>query len=97
MLRADFTVGMNRFPLTAGKVHFIREVDSQGEISILNEYFDVGKGYIGEYVWTTIETVKQTLIVYYKDNKLKVLEIKKFSYELEENVHKRDDSIFRLG
>ena len=97
MLRADFTVGMNRFPLAAGKVHFIREVDSQGEISVLNDYFDVGKEYIGEYVWTTIETLKQTLRVYYKDKKLKVLEIKNFSYVIEENVHKRDDSIFRLG
>ena len=97
MLRADFTVGMNRFPLAAGKVHFIREVDSLGEISVLNEYFDVGKEYIGEYVWTTIETLKQTLRVYYKDKKLKVLEIKNFSYVIEENVHKRDDSIFRLG
>ncbi|MFV9677453.1 MAG: hypothetical protein ACNYVW_07375, partial [Methanosarcinales archaeon] len=69
----------------------------QGEISVLNDYFDVGKEYTGEYVWTTIETLKQTLRVYYKDKKLKVLEIKKFSYELEENVRKLDDSIFRLG
>jgi transposase-like protein len=97
MLRDNFTADVNRFPLTAGEVHFIREVDSQGEISVLNDYFDVGKEYTGEYVWATIETMKQTLMVYYKDEKMMVREIKKFSYEIDENVHKLDDSIFRSG
>ena len=51
----------------------------------------------GEYVWATIETMKQTLMVYYKDEKMMVREIKKFSYEIDENVHNLDDSIFRSG
>jgi transposase InsO family protein len=97
MLPEDFTIAVDRLPLVTGKIHFFRGVDSRGKISVLNEYFDVGKEYTGEYVWTTIETLKQTLRVYYKDEKLKVLEIKKFSFEIEENVHNRKDSIFKSG
>ena len=94
MLLDDFTADVNRLPLVVGNVHFILKVDSHGEISVLNEYFDVGKEYTGEYVWATIETMKQTLMVYYKDEKMMVREIKKFSYEIDENVHNFDDSIF---
>jgi hypothetical protein len=64
------------------KTNFIREVDSWGKISVLNEYFNVGKEYTDEYVWATIETRKQTLIVCYKDENLKVREINKFGYEI---------------
>jgi hypothetical protein len=81
--------------LVTGRIHFIREVDSWGKISVLNEYFKVGKEYTGEYVWATIETRKQTLIVCYKDENLKVREIKKFGYEIGETVHNRKDSIFK--
>jgi hypothetical protein len=35
-------------------------VDSLEKISVLNEYFNVGKEYSGGYVWATIETLKQT-------------------------------------
>jgi len=44
--------------------------EKENKISVLNEYFDVGKEYTGEYVWATIETMKQTLMVYYKDENL---------------------------
>jgi len=97
MLPKEFTVEVNRLPLVTGKIHFIRVVDSQGRISVLNEYFNAGKEYIGEYVWATIETRKQTLTVYYKDENLTVREIKKFSYEIPEKVYNRKHSIFRAG
>ena len=97
MLPKEFTVEVNRLPLVTGKIHFIRVVDSQGRISVLNEYFNAGKEYIGEYVWATIETRKQTLTVYYKDENLTVREIKKFSYEIPEKVYNRKHSIFRAS
>jgi len=97
MLPEDFTIAMDRLPLVTGKIHFIRGVDFRGKISVLNEYFDVGKEYTGEYVWATIETMKQTLMVYYKDENLKVREIKRFGYEIGETVHSRKDSIFGSG
>jgi|LGVE01.1.fsa_nt_gb transposase len=97
MLPGDFTIAVDRLPMVTGKIHFIRRVDSRGKISVLNEYFDVGKEYTGEYVWATIETMKQTLMVYYKDENLKVREIKRFGYEIGETVHNRKDSIFGSG
>ena len=97
MLPEDFTIAVDRLPLVTGKIHFILRVDSRGKISVLNEYFDVGKEYTGEYVWATIETMKQTLMVYYKGENLVVRVIKKFGYEIEETVHNRKDPIFGSG
>ena len=97
MLPEDFTIDVNRLPMVVGKIHFIRVVDSGGRISVLNEYFNVGEEYIDEYAWATIETGKQTLVVYYKDKDLTVREIKKFDYEICEAVHDRKDSIFVPG
>jgi len=91
----DFTIDVDRLPLVTGKIHFIREVDFLGKISVLNEYFNVGKEYTGKYVGATIETQKQTLIVCYKDEHLKVREINKFGYEIGETLHNRKNSIFR--
>jgi len=95
MLPEDFTIDVNRLPLVYGKIHFIRIVDSTGKISVLNEYFNVGREYIGEYAWTTIETRKQTLTIYHNDEKLQVRKIKKFDYKIHENIHCLDHSIFR--
>ena len=97
MLPQDFTIDMNSLPIVAGKMHFIRAVDSAGMIGILNEHFDVGGAYIGEYVWATVETMKQMLTVYYKDEDLAVREIKRFGYAIGEKVHDRKDSIFESG
>ena len=95
MLPCNFKIDVNKLPLVDGKIHFIRIVDSNGQISVLNEYFNVGKEYIGEYVWTTVETRKQTLVIYYKDENLKVREIKKFDYEICEKVYYCNYSAFR--
>lgn len=97
MLPEDFTIDVNNLPLVNGKIHFIRVVDSRGKINVLNEYFDVGKEYTEEYVWATIETMEQTFTVYYKDENLTVREIKKFNYDINENVYERNHSIFRSG
>ena len=97
MLPKDFTIDVNKLPLIEGKIHFIRVVDSQGRISVLNEYFEVGREYIGEYVWATIETGEQSLTIYYKDKDLTVREIKKFRYEVGEMVGECESSIFREG
>lgn len=95
MLPCNFKIDVNKLPLVDGKIHFIRIVDSNGQISVLNEYFNVGKEYIGEYVWTTVETRKQTLVIYYKDENLEVREIKKFDYEICEKVYYCNYSAFR--
>jgi len=41
MLLDDFTADVNRLPLVVGNVHFIRVVDSHGEISVLSDVSEV--------------------------------------------------------
>jgi hypothetical protein len=53
-------------PITAGRVHFIRQVSSEGTISILNETWRVGKRLTGKYVWATITTSTRRLTIYYR-------------------------------
>ena len=97
MLKEDCKIDVNNLSLVTGRIHFIRVVNSQGKINLLNEDFLVGKEYIGEYIWATIETRKETLIIYYKDEDLNVCEIKNFSYEISEKIRYRKHSIFKSG
>ena len=62
-------------------------MDIEGELTILNEAFEVGKEFIDEYVWTTICLKKQKIGVYYraKDQDTAVL-IKEIEYLLTEEV-----------
>jgi hypothetical protein len=87
ILNNSLKISWGKLPLTKGKIHFIRKVDNEGRISVLNEAFKVGKEFISEYVWATICLKKQTLEVFYraKDQDTAVL-IKKFEYELSEDV-----------
>ena len=87
ILNNPLKIPLGKLPLTKGKVHFIRKVDNDGKISVLNEAFKVGEEFIGEYAWATICLEKQTMEVFYraKDPDAVVL-IKKFEYELSEVV-----------
>ena len=61
----------------------------------MNEQFKVGKEYIGEYIWATIETGNQQLTICYKDHKLVVRNIKRYDYEIDETVNDIDLSIIK--
>lgn len=77
------------FPITIGKLHFIRWVDEKGYINILNEPFFVTKELCCEYVWSTIDTAKQTLTMYYHVSETAPRElIKTVDYKLREPVTK---------
>lgn len=97
MLRCDFKIDWNKIPLVAGKIHFIRIVDSKGNIMVLNEHFYVGEEYIGEYIWATIDTRKQLLVVLYNDEKLVIRSIKKFEYLIDEKMHNLSDDHITTG
>lgn len=86
MLRRDFKIDRSNIPLVAGKIHFIRIVDSNGDIVLLNEHFHAGEAYIGEYIWATIDVASQSLSVLYNDKDLVVQTIKKFEYVIDEEV-----------
>jgi len=63
----DFEIDVNNLPITEGKVHFIRLVSENGTISVLNEAFSVDISLAHEYVWATIDTKHEQLMVYYRE------------------------------
>jgi hypothetical protein len=65
ILERGFKLDLNNIPMVSGKIHFIRIVDSRGNIIVLNEYFQIGKEYIGDYIWATIDTGQQLLNILY--------------------------------
>jgi hypothetical protein len=71
-------------------------VDNDGNISVLNEAFKVGKEFISEYVWATICLEKQMMDVFYraKDQNTAVL-IEKFEYKLSEVVYDLRQDIYK--
>ena len=76
-------------PLTAGRVHFIRKVDAQGEISILKEPWKVSKSFVGQYVWATLDTGQHVLSIAHRHSaRAQPRLLKQYGYELAEKVHK---------
>jgi hypothetical protein len=76
-------------PLTAGRVHFIRKVDAQGEITILKEPWKVSKSLVGHYVWATLDTGKDALsIAHRRSARAQPRLLKQYGYAREEKVHK---------
>lgn len=77
-------------PITPGKIHFIRWVDEKGYINILNESFFVDKNLCCEYVWSTINTAKQTLTMHYQASAdAPRLLVKAIEYKLREPIRER--------
>ena len=88
---------LNKLPLTDGKVHFIRRVDNDGQINVLNETFSVGKEFISEYVRATICLRKLRLEVYYRaqDQDVAAL-IKEFECNVNEEIRPIRDDIRKI-
>jgi hypothetical protein len=61
-------IPLERLPITAGRIHFLRKVDLAGRIELLNERWPVGEKWIGEYVRATIDTAQQTLTLWHQAN-----------------------------
>jgi hypothetical protein len=82
ILKRGFILDLNEIPLVPGKIHFIRMVNGDGNITVLNEPFNVGCEYIGEYVWATIDTGVQNLNILYKDENMDIHPIKEYEYKI---------------
>lgn len=63
---ADIKHLPTQLPITAGRVHFIRQVCPQGTITLLNETWRVGKRWTGKYVWATATTHRRCLDIWYQ-------------------------------
>jgi len=53
-------------PITAGRIHFIRQVQPDGTITVLNETWKVSKRLAGKYVWATIIAHRRRLEIWYQ-------------------------------
>lgn len=74
---ANCTLYLNKLPISAGKITFIRWVPPHGSIDILGEAINVGRRLRFQYVKTILDTRKQTLKVY-RDGRL----IKQLAFKL---------------
>lgn len=54
-LPPDFQIPSGRIPLYAGRVHFIRRVEGDQTIRVLNVSWPVPKAAVGQGVWATLE------------------------------------------
>ena len=76
-------------PLTAGRLHFLRKVDAQGNITILKEHWRASKTLIGHYIWATLDTRKAALFLYQRrSERARPRLIRHYVYALEEKVPK---------
>lgn len=77
----------NALPITAGRVHFERRVDAQGNIALLNETWHIDQRLAGQYVWATLVTHEQRLKIYHPRSAQQPLRWRKtFRYEIAEPV-----------
>lgn len=53
-------------PITAGRIHFIRQVQPDGTITVLNEPWKVSKRLTGKYIWATLITHCRRLEIWYQ-------------------------------
>ncbi len=68
-------------------MHFIRQVKENGTISVLNEDFNVGESLVHEYVWATIDTKQEQMMIYYREkNEDEAGLIKIYEYKVGGNV-----------
>jgi len=89
LLTPEFTAHQQtRLPLTAGYVHFIRFVRSDGTFTILNEAWSLDPDkWAGKTIRATIDTAKQQLCVYHQtDRNAEPQLIAQFEYPLKEEV-----------
>jgi transposase len=74
-------------PLTAGRLHFIRRVASDGTLRFLGERWKVGKRFAHHYVWATVITQYQRLEIHHQHSERSALRlVKVFAYEISEPI-----------
>lgn len=74
-------------PITEGRVHFIRCVNLEGQISLLNETWHASKWLANKYVWATIDTRQRLLKIYHRRSEHDPVRlVKTYSYRLNEAV-----------
>ena len=76
-----------QLPLTAGRIHFIRLVDPEGNIRVLHEVWHVDQRLAGQYVWATLTLHEQRFRIYHRRSaQAHPRLVKVFRYTLDEPV-----------
>jgi len=76
-----------QLPLTAGRIHFICLVDSEGDIRILREVWHIDRRLAGHYVWATLVLHERRRRIYYRRSaQVRPRLVKVFRYSLDESV-----------
>ena len=84
-------------PITAGLVHFIRQIQPDGTIRILNEHWPIDRRRAGQYVWATLDTLHHALDIWFRRNlKAEWKLIKHAHYEIDVPVLKRPAALSDL-
>ncbi len=74
-------------PITHGRLHFIRLVNPDGTIEVLNETWPVHKQLAGQYVWATLWTHTPRLEIYHRrSSNTAVRRVKSYAYAIAEPV-----------
>jgi putative transposase len=74
-------------PITAGRVHFLRQVKPDGTISVFNETWKVSKRLAGQYVWVTIITHRRRLEIWCQRSAQQEWRLRKtYAYHITETV-----------
>jgi len=77
----------SRLPITAGRVHFVRRVATDGTISFLGETWKVSRSLAHEYIWATVSTHYRRLELFHRCSaRAKWRRIKTYEYELPETA-----------
>ena len=76
-------------PVTAGCIHFVRRVDAEGRIVVLNQAWTVGRRWVGRYVWARVETESQVMMIWHrKDADAAWRQIREVRFPIAETVHR---------
>lgn len=76
-----------RLPITAGRVHFVRRVATDGTISFLGETWKVRRSLAHEYIWATVRTHCRRLELFHRRSaRATWRRIKTYEYGLSETV-----------
>lgn len=84
-------------PITAGRIHFIRQLQPDGTITLLNESWKVSKRLAGKYVWATIITHCRRLEIWYQRSAQHPWRLlKNHAYHISETVARLTPEFARL-
>jgi len=87
LTQAQIAALPSELPITAGRVHFIRQVAPDGTITLLNETWRVSRRLASKYVWATITTHTRQLDIWYQPSAQHDWRLlKSFDYDLPETV-----------